>query len=173
VSPGDTDFRAKAAVLDARIMNRWQKYTVSRVATDYWISWYTMSQRVTPGMLFVSEHARKLIFYIESPLSTCPSTALMRSLLSLSTSIQRLGTSRDPSRLGHAANDTLRLFVVELLREPEDQASGWRFHERQALWDLAFLRKLADLWANNGWAKTSGLLERKMEQIRRKVRNVL
>lgn len=89
----------------------------------------------------------------------------MKSLLSLSASIQHLGISRDPSRLGHAANDTLRLFVIELLG---DAATGWRSHERQALWDLAFLRKLADLWVD-GWTKTSSLLDKTMAQLLGKV----
>jgi hypothetical protein len=103
--------------------------------------------------------------YTELSSSKGPSTALMKSLLSLSASIQHLGISRDPSRLGHAANDTLRLFVIELLG---DAATGWRSHERQALWDLAFLRKLADLWVD-GWTKTSGLLDKTMAQILGKV----
>ena len=101
----------------------------------------------------------------------CPSMALMRSLLSLSTSLQRLGMSQDPLRRSHAANDTLRLFVVELLRDVNDQQTGWRLHTRQALLDLAFLRKLADLW-DNGWTKTSDLLDEKMAQVRATVRNV-
>ena len=91
----------------------------------------------------------------------------MRALLSLSTSIQRLGSSRDPSRLGHAAHETLRLFVVDLLREAEDHATAWKLHEQQALWDFALLRKLAELWGNG--TKTVSLLDEKMAELREKV----
>jgi len=147
------DFRAKANALDTRITSRWRKHTVSRTVVEYWISWRTVSQGVNSM----------------SSLSICPSTALMRSLISLSTSLQRLGTPRHPSRRDHAANDTLRLFVAELLRGAEDQPSGWGVHARQALWDLAFLQKLAGLWTN-GWTKTFGLLDEKMVQLRATVR---
>jgi hypothetical protein len=91
----------------------------------------------------------------------------MRSLLSLSTSIQRLGSSRDPSHLGHTAHETLQLFVVDLLREAEDQATAWRLHEQQALWDLALLRKLSELWGNG--TKTASLLDEKMAELGGKV----
>jgi len=59
----------------------------------------------------------------------------------------------------------LRLFVIELLKNAEDQPTGWRLHERQALWDLAFLRKLAELWIV-GWTKTYDLLDEKIAQLR-------
>jgi len=85
-------------------------------------------------MVYVSECAQKLMLYVDSSILASPSANLMRSLLSLSTSIQRLGTSRDPSRLGHVANGTLRFFVTELLKEAEGEAIEWRLHEQQALW---------------------------------------
>lgn len=95
----------------------------------------------------------------------------MQSLLSLSTSIQHLGITRDSSRLGHVANDTLHLFVVELLDDAEDQSTGWILDARQGLWDLAFLRRFADLWVS-GWAKTFSLLDKKMGQLRETVCHV-
>jgi hypothetical protein len=62
----------------------------------------------------------------------------------------------------------LRFFVTELLKEAEGEAIEWRLHEQQALWDLAFLRKLADLWVS-GWTEISSVLDEKMAQLRGKV----
>lgn len=93
----------------------------------------------------------------------------MHSLISLSTTIQHLGISRDPSRLGHIASDVLRLFVAELLTNLEDQSTKTSFDDLQILWDLAFLRKLASVW-DDGWNNISGLLDKNIILLREKVR---
>lgn len=92
----------------------------------------------------------------------------MRSLVSLSASIQRLGITRDASRLGHIASDALSLFVAALLESADGQSPGWKASEKQALCDLLLLRVLGTLWVN-GWAETFILIDEKVARLQRKV----
>jgi len=89
-----------------------------------------------------------------------PSTNLIQSLLSLADAIQNLGFSRDPSRHTHLADQTLHLFVCRLVERK------WERDEIQMLYDLAFLRKLADLWGAH-WSDVRELLDTKASQIRK------
>lgn len=70
---------------------------------------------------------------------TGPSTELVRSLLSLSSSVQQLGYSHDRVKQGSVVWTTLHHFVMALIGD------GWEGNGAQGLWDLAFLWKLADL----------------------------
>ncbi|KAE9400616.1 hypothetical protein BT96DRAFT_819083 [Gymnopus androsaceus JB14] len=111
-------FQQKAKSLYNTIIDRWREFTVLRV-----LSRHRISAPVTGGLPCVS-----------------PSTNLIQSLLSLADAIQNLGFSRDPSRHTHLADQTLHLFVRRLVERK------WERDEIQMLYDLAFLRKLADLW---------------------------
>lgn len=82
-----------------------------------------------------------------------------------------MGISRDPARLGYIANDTLRLFVDELLKDAEDQPIAWKLDARQALCDLGVLRKFANLWVDS-WVETSRLLDEWIGQLQEKVCHV-
>ena len=78
----------------------------------------------------------------------------MRSLVHLSTAVQKSGIIRDPPRLSHIANDLLRAFVTELLDSTEEISIRWSTGDEQALCDLVFIRKIAATWVD-GWTKVS------------------
>jgi hypothetical protein len=86
----------------------------------------------------------------------------------LSTSIQQLGLFWDPSRQESIAEQALHQFFIKLLYEPDDGTKSWEAAGRQALQDLKFLGKLADLWGI-GWAKMSGLVNKRAAQVQKKV----
>ncbi|KAJ6621177.1 hypothetical protein B0H10DRAFT_2353252 [Mycena sp. CBHHK59/15] len=68
-----------------------------------------------------------------------PSSDLVDLLLTLSKSVQELGVSRSRSRQNAVADKTLRLFITEW------DGDVWKHDGVQALCDIAFLRRLADL----------------------------
>lgn len=92
-----------------------------------------------------------------------PSTNLIQSLLSLGDAIRNLGFSRDPSRHAHLVDRTLHLFVCRFVDRKWEEDD-----EIQMLYDIAFLRKLADVWGTH-WSDVCDLLDAKASQIRKSV----
>ena len=80
----------------------------------------------------------------------------MQSLLSLSNSTSRLGVARHPVRRKAVVQDTLRLLITSWIEE------GWEVYDDQALHDLAFLRKIADVYGSE-WEDLSVLLAGKLK----------
>ena len=87
--------------------------------------------------------------------SAGPSPQLVQSLLSLSDSTSRLGFARHPARQKAVVQDTLRLLITSWIDE------GWEVYDNQALHDLAFLRKIADVYGSE-WEDISILLADKL-----------
>jgi len=143
------DFRKKTRVLHDRTIDRWRKYTVARRVHEHW-------QNFRPSSKAFSSTPSE------------PSTILVRSLLSLSTSIQQLGLCRDPSRQEIIAEQTLRYFITNLLHEPDDGTKSWEFGGRQALQDLRFLWKLASQWGA-GWAEITDLVDEQTARVQKKL----
>jgi hypothetical protein len=94
---------------------------------------------------------------IEHAIPTGPSAELVRSLLSLSSSVQQLGYSRDGVKERCVAWTTFHHFVVTLI------GNGWEESTMQALYDLAFLWKLGDLHGAKG-VELCRLLDEKMNE---------
>lgn len=74
------------------------------------------------------------------------------------------GIIRDPPRLSHIANETLRIFVTELLDNDEEISTRWIAGDEQALYDLSFIRKFAVVWVD-GWSKVSGRLNNEIARV--------
>jgi len=145
------DFRKKTRVLYDRTIDRWRIHTVARCVDKHWQNF-----RPTPNAVLSA--------------SLEPSVALIQSLLSLSTSVQQLGLSRDPARRELVAEETLRHFIVNLLHEPDDETKGWEIGGRQALQDLKFLRKFASLWGDR-WSETSDLVDEHIARAQKRLRH--
>jgi hypothetical protein len=92
----------------------------------------------------------------ESAPPSGPSADLVRSLLSLSNSIEHLGVSRHQSRQISLVQTSLRQFINEVTGD------GWARSSIQSLYDLAFLWKLADLQGAE-WADICHLLDDRIE----------
>ena len=76
--------------------------------------------------------------------------------MSLSDSTSRLGIARHPFRQKTVVQDTLRLLITSWINE------GWEVYDDQALHDLAFLRKIADVYGSE-WEDVSILLTGKLK----------
>lgn len=96
-------------------------------------------------------------------LPSAPSSDLVQSLLSLSNAIQQLGFPRDPARQNGLVDKTLRLFITNLVGD------GWEHDGLQTLYDLEFLRRLADLWGGE-WLDICELLGEQTLRVREMVR---
>ncbi|KAF8216035.1 hypothetical protein K438DRAFT_1799963 [Mycena galopus ATCC 62051] len=136
------DFKKRTKALHDRIIDRWRAYTVSRIVGQHRAVLRPISK--TPS--------------IESTPST-PSSELVESLLSLSSSVQELGFSRSRGHQNSEAGKTLRLFINEWVGE------GWKQDGMQALCDIAFLRRLADLYTPK-WEDVCQLLDSKAQLSR-------
>ncbi|KAF7303300.1 hypothetical protein MKEN_01294100 [Mycena kentingensis (nom. inval.)] len=139
------DFKKATKALHDRIIDRWRKTTVSRLITRHRDSCYP-----PPTTLLSTPSA--------------PSSALFESLSTLATSLQELGLSREQQN--HEANNVLRLFIVEWIGD------DWKQHGAQALCDIAFLRRLAQLRAA-GWEDVCELLDAKAEKLHEPVGSVV
>ncbi|KAJ6520000.1 Vps51/Vps67 domain-containing protein [Mycena sanguinolenta] len=139
------DFEMRTKALHDRIIDRWRTYTVSRI---------------------VDQH-RTVLRTVKSPPAKSapptPSSSLVESLLSLSSSVQELGFSRSKGGQTSEAGNTLRLFINEWVGE------GWKQDGKQALCDIAFLRRLADLHTPE-WKDECQLLDSKAQQFREQLR---
>ncbi|KAF9074806.1 hypothetical protein BDP27DRAFT_1286851 [Rhodocollybia butyracea] len=133
------DFRQKAKSLYDTIIDRWREFTVLHVLSGHRIAAPLSGLKPLPCV--------------------SPSNDLIQSLLSLAEAIQSLGFSRDSSRHIHLADQTLRLFVRRLLDR------NWEHNVAQALHDVAFLRKLAEIWGPH-WSDVRELLDSRTRHIR-------
>lgn len=77
-------------------------------------------------------------------------------MLSLSDSTSRLGVARHAARQKAVVQDTLRLLITSWINE------GWENYDDQALHDLAFLRKIANVYGSE-WEDVSMLLAGKLK----------
>nr|GAT59019.1 predicted protein [Mycena chlorophos] len=129
--------KAQVKALHNRIIDRWRTLTVSRLVKQQRDSFHPLP---------------KALSYVPS----APSSILFESLITISTSLQELGLSR--AHQTREADTTLRLFVQEWVAE------DWNQTEAQALCDIAFLRRLADLRTPE-WDDVCRLLDAKTEQL--------
>lgn len=85
-----------------------------------------------------------------------PSPELIESLLSLSLALQEAGLPRSLSRRNELVGATLRAFILGLKDHPR-----WTIVSRpQMMYDLSFLRHLADLWRReDGWGDVLKILD--------------
>ena len=74
----------------------------------------------------------------------------------MSESTRRLGTVRYAARQKVVVQDTLRLLITSWIHE------GWENYDNQALHDLAFLRKIVDVYGSE-WEDVSALLAGKLK----------
>ncbi|KAJ7103347.1 hypothetical protein B0H15DRAFT_926631 [Mycena belliarum] len=133
------DFKKTTKALHDRIMDRWRTFTVSQII----------------GHRGTSRPNSKI-----PPLGSAPSTpssVLVDSLLTLSNSVQQLGVTGEGRNT--VADKTLRLFITKWVED------GWKQDEAQALRDIAFLRRLADLHTPE-WDDVCELLDSKTQQCK-------
>jgi len=133
------EFHEEIRDLHKRIIDRWRRSTVSRIVDKYHLACRPM--HLTP-----TKHTTP----------SGPSTELVQSLLSLSSSIQQLGNSRDQGKQSSIVRTTLREFITALTGD------GWEEGGARPLSDLAFLWKLTDLHGAE-CAELRRLLEQEME----------
>ncbi|KAJ6503353.1 Vps51/Vps67 domain-containing protein [Mycena vitilis] len=136
------DFKKRTKALHDRIIDRWRAFTVSQIVSQHRAAFRPKSKSLPS----------------ESAPST-PSSDLVESLLTLSRSVQELGFSRRGGRQNTEADKTLRLFITEWVGD------WWKHDGLQALCDIAFLRRLADLRTPE-WEDVCQLLDTKAEQLR-------
>lgn len=98
-----------------------------------------------------------------------PSSALADGLLSLATSIHRIGVSKEHDRRRAVAEETLRVFAAQLLDADGGLLGEGSSADAQLLWDLAFVHRLLTLWGT-GCAKASGRLRERIARVRETVR---
>ncbi|KAJ7293153.1 hypothetical protein C8J57DRAFT_1161634 [Mycena rebaudengoi] len=139
------DFKKRTKALHDRIIDRWRSYTVSRIIQQ---------QRAA--------FRPKLKALPHSTTPTTPSPELVESLLTLSSSVQALGVARSRARQNTVTEKTLRLFITEWVGE------GWKNNGVQALCDIAFLHRLADLRTPE-WDDVCTLLDSKAQDYREKL----
>jgi conserved oligomeric Golgi complex subunit 1 len=94
---------------------------------------------------------------IEHAAPTGPSTELVRSLLLLSSSVQQLGYTHNQVKESSVVWMSFYHFVVALIGD------GWMEGNAQALCDLAFLWKLANLHGTKG-VELCRLLDARMNE---------
>ncbi|KAJ7361559.1 Vps51/Vps67 domain-containing protein [Mycena albidolilacea] len=135
------DFKKRTKALHDRIIDRWRTYIVSRIVDQH--------RAVRP---------KSKAPPADSAPST-PSADLVESLLILSSSVQDLGFSRSRAGENTEASKTLRLFINQWVGD------GWKQTGRQALCDMAFLRRLADLRTPE-WQDVCQLLDSKAQRYR-------
>ncbi|KAI1789825.1 hypothetical protein LXA43DRAFT_974094 [Ganoderma leucocontextum] len=128
-------FRERLRGLHAKLMESWRECTIiSRIF------------EVNFGDKYLGRNVSSSQDGATSP--TRPSHALTQALLSLSSEMQQLGVCLDEARRRQQVGSVLRRFIaVYLARLPPD-ASGPDGH-LQALWDLAFLERLAQVWGKD------------------------
>jgi len=130
------EFNSKLALLNAKIIHKWREITVGQIIRDsHFLRGKHPSQNAAPAG---------------------PSPQLTKSLLSLSDATSRLGIARHPARQKAVVQDTLRLLITSWIDE------GWEVYDEQALHDLAFLRKIADVYGSE-WEDVSLLLAGKLK----------
>jgi len=137
------DFQKKTRALHDRIIDRWRKHTISRIVQEHRLTVRPSSRAFTSTL----------------SLPSAPSSDLVQSLLSLSNAIQQLGFPRDPARQNGLVDKTLRLFITNLVGD------GWEHDGLQTLYDLEFLRRLADLWGGE-WLDICELLGEQTLRVR-------
>lgn len=136
------EFREKVVELHDRIVDRWRNSVISRIVDEHHLA----SRPIHPA-------------FIKHVTPTGPSTELVRSLLSLSSSIQQLGYSRDRLKENCMVWTTFHRFVIALT------GAGWEASDVQRLCDLAFLWKFADLHGAKGIELCHLLDERMNEKV--------
>lgn len=102
--------------------------------------------------------------------SASPSAPLIQALLSISTSVQNVGMSSDPSSRTTLAEATLRHFMSSVL-EGSPGSDTYR-RGQQFLWDLRYLHKISALWGSD-WGSTTSLLKEEIDRANAEVRLAL
>ncbi|KAG6841748.1 hypothetical protein C0991_007077 [Blastosporella zonata] len=137
-------FRQTTAALHDRVIDRWRTYTVSSIVREHRLArrpiHLALKETLTPSG---------------------PSSDLVQSLLTLSTSIQALGAPRSQSWQQPLVKATLEHFITELTGDEWDEES------LQSVYDMAFLWKLATLYGE----AQDGLASRLDERLRDNLRN--
>ncbi|KAJ3775141.1 hypothetical protein FB446DRAFT_425782 [Lentinula raphanica] len=132
-------FRHQSQTLFDSIIERWQRFTVTRL----------LSQHRVP------------VPVAGSKTSNCgsPSTELMQSLFLLAEAVQNIGFSKHSKRHARLAEQTVHLFISRLLDRE------WEYDKIQALNDIGFLSRIAELWGLH-WNDVRQCLDAKRSQIR-------
>ncbi|EIM92224.1 uncharacterized protein STEHIDRAFT_89072 [Stereum hirsutum FP-91666 SS1] len=137
------DFRARMRGLYELALDRWRRYSVRTISLKYHESCLSAARAVrTPSA---------------APSPAGPSAPLFQALLSISTSVQNVGMSSDPSSRTTLAEATLRHFTSSVL-EGSAGSDAYR-RGQQFLWDLRYLHKISALWGSDWESTTTSLKE--------------
>ncbi|KAG6814110.1 hypothetical protein H0H92_002105 [Tricholoma furcatifolium] len=132
------DFRQTTSALHGRVVVRWRTCTVSSIVREHRLA----SKLIHPalkGQCEPSLHLDVLMMALASLKPSGPSSHLVQSLLTLSTSLQDLGVPRSQPWQRTLVKSTLEHFITELTGD------GWDESCVQASYDMTFLWKLATL----------------------------
>ena len=152
--PSPLEFTRKLALSNTKIINKWRETIVAQIIRDSHFLRGKCPSQSAGEFNFCS-----FAIYNQSNQRSAlagPSPQLVQSLLSLSDSTSRLGVPRHPVRRKVVVQDTLRLLITSWINE------GWENYDKQALHDLAFLRKIADAYGSE-WEDVSVLLAGKLK----------
>ncbi|CAL1695010.1 unnamed protein product [Somion occarium] len=131
-----SELQIKLRALHEQLIAHWRRDTVADVVREHWHK--TSS---APHGKIVQEH-------IDSS-HPRPSSALLAALLSLSKSVQQIGTPLDPSQRARNGKMLLVDFVSATLDTlPSLQPQDSRRY-LQLFWDMTFLRSMLTLWSGN------------------------
>ncbi|KAI0309553.1 hypothetical protein OF83DRAFT_1166839 [Amylostereum chailletii] len=131
-----SDFVQNLQALHDAAVDRWRNLTVGIIVARYREAWAAVSR--------TSRHSNS------PPIPQSASPAVMQALLSISTSSHTIETSANKAQKPTAPAATLRQFVVTVLDDLDRNAT----QQQLLLWDLRFLRKLAQMWGHD-WEDVS------------------
>lgn len=112
-------------------------------------------------LLTRQSHPTVVLLASAAPSPAGPSAPLFQALLSISTSVQNVGMSSDPSSSTALAEATLRHFMRSVL-EVSPGSDTYR-RGQQFLWDLRYLHKISALWGSD-WESTTVLLKEEIDR---------
>ena len=119
------------------ILDRWRNDTVSRIVREHRLGYHPPGQVLTSEpVIYPWRVGSGVLTITETSGPPYPSSNLIRSLLSLSTSIQEMSRSYKHPQEAHFTQATLNQFVMELTGD------GWIDEGIQPFYDLTFLKKL-------------------------------
>jgi len=142
-------FKEDTRLIHDQTLDRWREHAVRDVVRNHWLSKGHRPHPRTKGR----DQRRG------------PSPAILGALVTLSSSMQELGSSLDPARRRSWSLETLDTFIQAVLESVGDDTAGGWHGVQQTYWDLQLLLQICKSW-DDAESNNVVLLRRRMEQLR-------